>query len=70
MYLDTTNISLFITRRQQKMPKSKIALMGLVVICFTVLCGLFIVRDSLCEVRYKDGSTDFLARFVVYEMVR
>ena len=52
------------------MPKSKTALMGLVVICFTVLCGLLIVRDSLCEVRYTDGSTDFLARFVVYEMVR
>ncbi|MFA0156837.1 Hok/Gef family protein [Vibrio sp. 10N.261.46.A3] len=52
------------------MPKSKIALMGLVVVCITVLCGLLIVRDSLCEVRYKDGNTDFLARFVVYEMVR
>ncbi|APX09929.1 type I toxin-antitoxin system Hok family toxin (plasmid) [Vibrio owensii] len=49
------------------MPKSKTALMGLVVICITILCGLLIVRDSLCEVRYKGGGTDFLARFVVYE---
>ncbi|NOI26948.1 protein hokC, partial [Vibrio mediterranei] len=22
---------------------------------------------SLCEIRYKDAHTDFLARFVVYE---
>ncbi len=51
----------------EKMPKSKTALMGLVVICITILCGLLIVRDSLCEVRYKGGGTDFLARFVVYE---
>ncbi|ENM5730732.1 Hok/Gef family protein [Vibrio mimicus] len=49
------------------MPKSKTALMGLVVICITVLVGLWIVRDSLCEVRYQDAHTDFLARFVVYE---
>jgi len=52
------------------MPKSKTALMGLIVICTTILCGLWIVRDSLCEVRYKDEGTDFLARFVVYETVR
>nr|WP_017111692.1 Hok/Gef family protein [Vibrio tasmaniensis] len=51
------------------MPRSKIALMGLMVICFTILCGLLIVRDSLCEVRYKDGRTDLSARFVVYETV-
>ncbi|MGR5299359.1 Hok/Gef family protein [Vibrio mediterranei] len=49
------------------MPKSKTALAGLIVICITVLVGLFIVRDSLCEIRYKDAHTDFLARFVVYE---
>ena len=49
------------------MPKSKIALLGLMVICFTILCGLWITRDSLCEIHYKEGSTDVLARFVVYE---
>ncbi|HBC3568522.1 TPA: Hok/Gef family protein [Vibrio parahaemolyticus] len=49
------------------MPKSKTALTGLIVICCTILVGLWIVRDSLCEVRYKDAHTDFLARFVVYE---
>ncbi|WP_081324717.1 Hok/Gef family protein [Vibrio splendidus] len=49
------------------MPKSKTALAGLVVICITVLVGVWLVRNSLCEVCYKDAHTDFLARFVVYE---
>jgi len=53
--------------RQQKMPKNKTALAGLIVLCFTFLCSLWLVRDSLCEVRYQDGSTSFLAQFVVYE---
>ncbi|MFV8433924.1 Hok/Gef family protein [Vibrio owensii] len=52
------------------MPKSKTALAGLTVICITALVGLWIVRDSLCEVQYKDENTNFLARFVVYEMVK
>ncbi|ELI0636028.1 Hok/Gef family protein [Vibrio harveyi] len=52
------------------MPKSKTALARLTVICITVLVGLWIVRDSLCEVQYKDGNTNFLARFVVYETVK
>ncbi|MGD1439463.1 Hok/Gef family protein [Vibrio harveyi] len=70
MYLNSTNTSLFTTRRQRKMPKSKTALAGLTVICITVLVGLWIVRDSLCEVQYKGGNTNFLARFVVYETVK
>ena len=49
------------------MPKSKTALAGLVVICITILCGLWIIRDSVCEIHYKEGSTDVQARFVVYE---
>ncbi|PKF50237.1 Hok/Gef family protein [Enterovibrio nigricans] len=52
------------------MPKSKTALAGLVVICVTVLVGLWIVQDSLCEVRFKNEQTDILARFVVYESVK
>jgi len=52
------------------MPKSKTALMGLVVACVTVLLWTWLVRDSLCELRYKDGTTDILARFVVYEMMK
>lgn len=50
-----------------KMPKNKTALAGLIVLCFTFLCSLWLVRDSLCEVRYQDGGTSFLAQFVVYE---
>lgn len=49
------------------MPKNNTALAGLIVLCFTILCGLWLVRDSLCEVRYQDGNTSFLAHFVVYE---
>ncbi|WP_083824897.1 Hok/Gef family protein [Vibrio ichthyoenteri] len=52
------------------MPKNNSSLVGLVVICFTILCALWLVRDSLCEVRYQNGSTSFLAHFVVYETVK
>ncbi|PQJ58460.1 protein hokC [Vibrio jasicida] len=52
------------------MPKNKTALAGLIVLCFTFLCGRWIVRDSLCVVRYQDGRTSVLAQFVVYEAVR
>ncbi|HHB1579629.1 Hok/Gef family protein [Vibrio parahaemolyticus] len=49
------------------MPKNNTALAGLIVLCITILCGLWLMRDSLCEVRYQNGSTSFLAHFVVYE---
>ncbi|MFM2623587.1 Hok/Gef family protein [Vibrio owensii] len=52
------------------MPKNKTALAGLIVLCLTFLCGIWLVRDSLCEVRYQNESTSFLAQFVVYEAVR
>ncbi|MFM2666731.1 Hok/Gef family protein [Vibrio mediterranei] len=52
------------------MPKNNTALAGLIVLCVTILCGLWMVRDSLCEVRYQNGNTRFLANFVVYETVR
>jgi hypothetical protein len=52
------------------MPKNKTALAGLVVLCFTLLCGLLIVRDSLCEIRYQNKSTSFLVHFVVYEAMK
>ncbi|KFK53049.1 Hok/Gef family protein [Vibrio vulnificus] len=48
------------------MQKNKTALAGLI----TVLVGIWLIRDSLCEVRYKNTHTDFLARFVVYELVK
>ncbi len=49
------------------MPKSKTALMDLLVVCITILLGIWLVRDSLCEVRFTNDHTDFLAKFVVYE---
>ena len=39
------------------MPKSKTALLGLIVICITLLCFTWLVRDSLCELNIKDGNT-------------
>ncbi|MBY3790701.1 Hok/Gef family protein [Photobacterium carnosum] len=39
----------------------KTALMGLIVICITILSFTWMVRDSLCELQIKDGNTVFLA---------
>ncbi|KJF93339.1 Hok/Gef family protein [Photobacterium leiognathi] len=39
----------------------KTALIGLIVICVTILCFTWMVRDSLCELQIKDGNTVFLA---------
>ncbi|WIG83767.1 Hok/Gef family protein (plasmid) [Photobacterium damselae] len=38
----------------------KTVLMGLIVICITILCFTWMVRDSLCELQIKDGKTVFL----------
>ncbi|MGD6735488.1 Hok/Gef family protein (plasmid) [Photobacterium leiognathi subsp. mandapamensis] len=37
------------------------ALIGLIVICITILSFTWMVRDSLCELQIKDGNTVFLA---------
>ena len=39
----------------------KTALIGLIVICITILSFAWMVRDSLCELQIKDGNTVFLA---------
>ena len=39
----------------------KTALIGLIVICITILSFTWMVRDSLCELQIKDGNTVFLA---------
>ena len=39
----------------------KTALIGLIVICITILIFTWMVRDSLCELQIKDGNTVFLA---------
>ena len=35
----------------------KSAVTSLVVICVTILIGLWMVRDSLCDFSYQSGST-------------
>ncbi|MET2956657.1 Hok/Gef family protein [Vibrio harveyi] len=44
---------------RQVMPKSTIAFASLVVVSFTLLCSLWIVRHSLCDVHYLDERVDF-----------
>ncbi|WP_153904489.1 Hok/Gef family protein [Vibrio parahaemolyticus] len=38
------------------MPKSTIAFASLVVVSLTLLCSLWIVRHSLCDVHYLDET--------------
>ncbi|EHJ9985278.1 TPA: Hok/Gef family protein [Vibrio parahaemolyticus] len=52
------------------MPKTKTALAGLIVLCLTLLCGLWMVRDTLCDIHYQDDHSRFEANFVVYETVK
>lgn len=49
------------------MPNKLSVLTDTLLICITILLALWIVRDSLCELRYKDGPREFSASFV-YEM--
>ncbi|EGU34603.1 MULTISPECIES: Hok/Gef family protein [Vibrio] len=39
------------------MPRNKTALLGLTVICLTILCFTWMVRDSLCELQFRDGNS-------------
>lgn len=49
------------------MPKTRNALLGLIVLCITLLCSLWLVKDSLCEFQYQKGDLNVLVHFVVYE---
>ncbi|PSU44275.1 protein pndA [Photobacterium frigidiphilum] len=42
------------------------ALIGLIVICITILGFTWMVRDSLCELQIKNGDSVFLAH-LAYE---
>ncbi len=48
-----------------RMPR-KFALSGLIVICITILLFTLLMRDSLCELRIKQGNTE-IAVFLNYE---
>ncbi|MGR2870029.1 Hok/Gef family protein [Vibrio vulnificus] len=45
--------------KEASMPKSTIAFASLVVVSLTLLCSLWIVRHSLCDVHYLDERVDF-----------
>ncbi len=49
------------------MPENKTALYGLITVCMTVLCALWIIRDSLCEFEYHNAHTNVLAT-LAYEV--
>lgn len=48
-------------KEAMSMPRNKTALLGLIVICVTILCFTWLVRDSLCELHFKGGSSDISA---------
>lgn len=64
--LSNTDTSLF-TDWRQAMPDKKYALLGLITVCMTALCALWIVRDSLCEFKYHNANTNVLAT-LAYEV--
>lgn len=58
-----TNLSLYYDSNQggDSMPRSKTALLSLIVICLTILCFTWMMKDSLCEVYIKDGNSEISA---------
>ncbi len=46
-----------------RMPRNKMALLGLMVICMTILCFTWMARGSLCELHFKDGYSVISATF-------
>ncbi|EGQ7810833.1 Hok/Gef family protein [Vibrio parahaemolyticus] len=49
------------------MPDKKYALLGLITVCITALCALWMIRDSLCEFQYHNANTNILAK-LTYEV--
>ncbi|EGQ7810367.1 Hok/Gef family protein [Vibrio parahaemolyticus] len=49
------------------MPDKKYALIGLITVCITALCALWMIRNSLCEIEYHNGKTNILAK-LTYEV--
>ncbi|EGQ9133160.1 type I toxin-antitoxin system Hok family toxin [Vibrio parahaemolyticus] len=43
------------------MPNKKYALLGLITVCITALCALWMVHSSLCEFEYHTANTNVLA---------
>lgn len=62
-----TNLSLYHDRRQEEMPRSKTALVGLIVICITLITLTWMLQGSLCELRVQGGHVLTLALTLAYE---
>ncbi|MEG3223828.1 Hok/Gef family protein [Vibrio gigantis] len=45
----------------------KYALLGLITVCITALCALWMVQDSLCEFEYHTMNANILAK-LAYEV--
>lgn len=58
------DVSLSRPRRQRMFGKP--AVMALLIVCVTVLVFTALVRDSLCELSIRQGSTEIRA-FLAYE---
>lgn len=54
-------------RRREEMPRTKTALVGLIVICLTLVTLTWILRGSLCELRVQGGHVLSLALTLAYE---
>lgn len=52
----------------QRMPQKSL-LCSLIVICFTVLLSIWMVHDSLCELKFKHHDTE-LAVFLACDIKR
>jgi len=53
--------------QRRAMMSRKLLLYGLIVVCITILTFTWMVRDSLCEIRIKQGGTE-IAAFLNYEV--
>ena len=62
-----TNLSLYSDERQEKMPRTKIALAGLTIVCITLLILTSMLKGSLCEFELHGGSVLSLAFSLAYE---
>ncbi|EIA0806854.1 Hok/Gef family protein [Vibrio vulnificus] len=49
------------------MPRSKTALVGLIVICLTLITLTWMLQGSLCELRVQGGHVLTLALTLAYE---
>ncbi|WP_322348891.1 Hok/Gef family protein [Photobacterium frigidiphilum] len=59
MYLDNSDVSLSYQRGQAMLKRN--FPIRLLIVCFTLLIALALVRDDLCSIQYQDGKKLFKA---------